>query len=96
MKLSEAILAGCKIAPVQIYHIYARVLEDEKTLGACALGAACLGFGAHWYEAGLLVLKEHLPELEFAWDLRERVVHMNDKQKLTREQIAASLAKEGL
>lgn len=87
MKLSKAILKGCEMAPRQIHGRY---FDDMG--GACALGAAALavGFPAYFVRFALMD--------RFGITLHGigQVMNENDRQRIPREQIAASLAEAGL
>lgn len=110
MKLSEAILKGCKKSK-QAYGYF--MMNDEEGLSACALGAAFLSTfpdESTWSESNRYrqlreiypcLKKENvrLKDVEKAYAseiLEDQIIHMNDGLHLTREEIAAKLKAKGL
>ncbi len=78
-KMSDAIRAGCKIRPRQCFY-----KNEDGPDSACALTAALLGFGDKHYTTW------GVPE-----SIIEKVQWWNDREKLTREQIADKLEAMG-
>lgn len=105
MKLSNAILKGCEIAPLQAFRSYT---SDQA---ACALGAAYLGAGAvkpgervtlasqlrlgAKVGASLFTTVQH-PETGRFDDVPTIVIELNDRHRWTREKIAGWLAGLGM
>lgn len=91
MKLSEAILKGCKIAPRQVIHQYTSTRGCACVLGAAALGAGLREPGGYW-DDGHLALMKHFGVSMTAL----RQAENENFDGIPREQIAASLAEAGL
>lgn len=98
MKLSEAILSGCKIAPIKAVGSYIHSFDDK--CGSCALGAAYIGYGGP--------LRSNSPSIERSLvatfpilgafrlsDFANEIIRKNDRSPATREEIAADLAAQG-
>lgn len=101
MKLSEAILAGCKIAPKKSCGRFL----DATDLSVCLLGAAALGSGMTFDQIKecnkvRLHLSKQWPDLirdggfEYALIVHDAVIK-NNLTGATREEIAANLAAQG-
>ncbi len=93
MKLSEAILAGCKKSPKKAYGVF----YDEDESCTCVFGAALLGIGCSLSEDTMRDLKGNWPYLydctsEFSFT---SITDANDYLDKTREEIAAEIAEKG-
>lgn len=101
MKLSEAILKGCEIAPKQARgHLFGNGVDDLLSCAACVMGAAFLGLGVAPFRASEFVVtaKKYLPQLTNGIGystLACELIKMNDEKRMSRESIAADLAKRG-
>lgn len=108
MKLSEAILKGCETTE-KGHGAY--VYKQNRDVCACALGAALIGFGAveqnnmglikalgydlmHKPPVDTLPTKIHYIRGVFD-DLFQQITLLNDYHVMTREEIAAGLARAG-
>lgn len=94
MKLSEAILAGCAKSPKKAVGYFSNI---DKSC-TCVLGAALLGINANPLEFTFKSLSGNWP---FLYDPSSTIrfstlTNMNDVVGMTREEIAADLAKKGL
>ena len=107
MKLSEAILKGCQMIPIQCKHAFFRkwapvpetiprtiLARAYRPTEACALGAAYIG------ERGIEAVQDHVEALDEYLELLPkglvvRVAHWNDTKELSREEIAAKLDEMG-
>jgi hypothetical protein len=111
VKLSEAILKGCEMNPVQGFSVYCNT--DGEHMATCAFGAAGLarvGHGATQKEidqaasatgSEVTSLRARCPVYWCDNDhVRDNVysvvTHLNDDHLWTRESIAAWLAEQGL
>lgn len=98
MKLSEAILEGAKIRQQTFGSFF-------DLGGSCALGAAYeAAEGVHYLGISYEEIAEVFPELYqlqyvnndgVVVDLGDLIIDMNDKNHMSREQIAAWLAEQG-
>lgn len=99
MKLSEAIIAGCKLRPRKAYR---RMVLGER--GACALGAAAVGAGV-WPIDDVDPLRARFGSLDMLagatvpWGpgesrltLWQLIGDLNDEYPVTREEIAEFVA----
>lgn len=93
MKLSEAILKGCEIAPKQRFSDYVAEGKNGK-LSACVLGAAALAINpnARTPEEVAEALHSAFPYIEA---VLYPVTDMNDRDQRSREDIARVLAERG-
>lgn len=99
MKLSDAILKGAQQRPQCIGRYFGRVGGE---MGSCAMGAAYEAvFGAPTEVAlGLMVssrwgeLSAHFPHI--SEEINRQIQKLNDAAGLSREEIAAWLAEQGL
>lgn len=87
MKLSEAIRKGCKLVPGQIKHMY----WNQDRSGACALGSAMIALGITDLNLGRLA--NHFPVVPH--DLYLTITTWNDRENLSREEIADKLEAMG-
>ncbi len=92
MRLSTAILKGCKIAPTKCKRKY--IGENNS---ACALGAAGLALGLKY--VSLPLLNKNFPCLTESFgievNMKHWIVNQNDKTNRTREEIAKELKAAG-
>lgn len=101
MRLSEAILKGCEMVPVQEKDMYWQGTAEGIT-GACTLGAVMLAVygqaGVYQRVEALQAMSRRYPELQKSFGghdtLSAWIIDRNDTK--TREEIAAELARAGL
>lgn len=111
MKLSEAIRQGATLKPQAVGHLYIKTNGQERTCALGAAYDATFGFkkiynGSVNYYTQLREAYPCLGREDISFDdvefqdyyktLEQKIVRMNDKNKLTREQIADRLEVLGL
>ncbi len=94
MKLSEAILEGCKLSPVKVQNVF----YNEE--GTCLLGAACVAMGVDLSKKPNCYDFEYCLQKNFGFVLGrpeaiQEAVERNNSTDESRESIAAWLATQG-
>ena len=89
MKLSKAIREGAKLRPQGFWRFF----PENGVVKSCSLGAAFEATFGHRDYSSWRDLLPYYPELE--GKLVDRIVHMNDVQLMTREQIADWVEEQG-
>lgn len=103
LKLSDAILAGCKIAPRKIGWRFFDVDGSACVMGAAALGAGyriissgSFGPGAVWEYLSNVFPERFHGDRECGDAFISECVHRNNATDESRESIASWLAEQGL